>query len=101
MPRISAFSGIVIWMYHDEPPHLGRPHFHARYGDDEASVDIEQGTIIAGRLPRRALRLVVEWAREHEEELRENWHRARRHDALSRSIRSLGLTMGACEVRPC
>jgi hypothetical protein len=34
MPRISAFYGIVIWMYHDEAHHLGRPHFHARYGDD-------------------------------------------------------------------
>jgi len=70
MPRVSAFYGIVIWMYHDEPHHLRRPHFHARYGDDEASIEIAEVTIIAGGLPRRALRLVVEWAREHEEELR-------------------------------
>jgi hypothetical protein len=33
--------GIVIAMYHNEIHHPGRPHFHARYGDDEASVDIE------------------------------------------------------------
>lgn len=42
MPRISAFYGIVIWMYHDEVHHLGRPHFHATYGGDEASIDIER-----------------------------------------------------------
>lgn len=40
MPRISAFYGIVIWMYHDEIHHRGRPHFHAGYGDDEASIDM-------------------------------------------------------------
>lgn len=28
MPRISAFYGIVIWMYHDEIHHRG-PHFLA------------------------------------------------------------------------
>lgn len=28
-------------MYHDELHHLGRPHFHARYGGDEASIDTE------------------------------------------------------------
>ncbi len=82
MPRISAFYGLVIWMYHDEAHHLGRAHFHVRYGDDEASVDIEDLTVIAGRLPPRALRLVVEWAGAHQTELRENWDRARRHQPL-------------------
>ena len=65
VPRISSFYGIVIWMYHDEAHHLGRPHFHATYGDDEASVDIESLEIIAGELPPRARRLVVEWAHAH------------------------------------
>ena len=82
MPRISAFYGIVIWMYHDEVHHRGRAHFHAAYGDDEASVDIEDLVIIAGELPPRARRLVVEWARVHRDELRENWARARRHEPL-------------------
>ena len=84
VPRISSFYGIVIWMYHDESHHLGRPHFHARYGDDEASIDIEDLAVIAGRLPTRARRLVVEWARAHQTELRENWDRARRHQPLQR-----------------
>ncbi len=82
MPRISAFYGIVIWMYHDEIHHFERRHFHARYDEDEASVDIERLVVIAGELPPRAVRLVVEWGRQHQAELRENWDLARRHRPL-------------------
>lgn len=33
MPRLSAFYGVVIYMYwRDHSP----PHFHAEYGDQEA-----------------------------------------------------------------
>ena len=84
VPRVSSFYGIVIWMYHDEIHHLGRPHFHARYGDDEASIEIETLGVLAGALPQRALRLVKEWGLEHRDELRDNWGRARRHDPLQR-----------------
>jgi hypothetical protein len=83
VPRISAFHGIVIWMYHDEIRHLGRPHFHASYADHEASVDIETGAVIAGGLPRRAKRLVAEWASLHRAELHENWALARQHQPLN------------------
>jgi len=83
MPRISSFYGITIWMYHDEIQHRGRPHFHASYGEWEASVDIEDLAVIAGNLPLRARRLVVEWALAHRTELRENWSRARDHLPLA------------------
>ena len=82
MPRISSFYGITIWMYHDESNHRGHPHFHARYGEAEASIDIESLAVIAGALPPRARRLVAEWAPAHRAELRENWERARRHQPL-------------------
>jgi Domain of unknown function (DUF4160) len=48
-------------MYHGEIQHLGRPHFHARYADGEASIEIETLGVLAGGLPQRALRLVKEW----------------------------------------
>lgn len=70
-------------MYHDEGHHLGRPHFHAQYADDEASIDIESLSVIAGGLPTRALRLIAEWAAQHQDELRDNWERARTHQALA------------------
>lgn len=72
MPVISRFLGIVIMMYwNDHNP----PHFHAKYGEFEAIISIEEG-IIDGNLPKRALKLVLEWLRLHEKELMENWKRA-------------------------
>ena len=69
--------GIVIEMYFgDHPP----PHFHARYGGEDAKIAIATGEMIAGSLPGRALRLVREWAREHRSELEANWERARKHE---------------------
>jgi hypothetical protein len=84
MPQISSFYGITIWMYYDEGHHRGRPHFHVRYGEAEASVDIERAVVIAGALPVRAMRLVVEWVSLHRRELGENWERARSHRPLFR-----------------
>ena len=79
VPRISAFYGIVITMYFsDHPP----PHFHARYGDHVAEIAIDALELNDGWLPPRALRLVLEWAAEHQDELRANWDRARAHEQL-------------------
>ena len=83
MSQVSEFRGIVIWMYHDESHHGGRPHFHASYGGDEATVDIESFATLAGGLPPRGQRLVIEWAKAHQSELRENWVRARNHQSLA------------------
>ena len=38
VPRISAFYGIVIWMYYDDH---NPPHFHATYGEHEALIEID------------------------------------------------------------
>lgn len=75
MPRISAFYGIVIYMYWNEKDHPV-PHFHAYHSGSRASVSID-GDVLAGGLDRHALELVVEWARQHRQELMENWQRAR------------------------
>jgi hypothetical protein len=80
MPRISAFYGITIWMYWNEGVHA-RPHFHARFAGQAASLDFA-GAVIAGSLPRRALALVAEWAALHESELAANWERARHDEPL-------------------
>ncbi len=74
MPRISYFHGITIKMYWREGYH-GRPHFHAYYGEHEASLDLA-GEIIAGELPRRQLRLVQAWVELHADELNADWELA-------------------------
>ena len=74
VPRISHFHGITIAMHWDESQH-SRPHFHAYYGEHEASLDLA-GEIIVGTLPRRILRLVQAWAELHADELNANWELA-------------------------
>jgi Domain of unknown function (DUF4160) len=80
VPRISAFYGIIIWLYRaDHPP----PHFHAQYGDDWAQISISTGRVLEGSLPPRALRLVREWTRLHRGELHVNWDRAQGDEPLT------------------
>ena len=74
MPTISAFYGILIRMYfNDHAP----PHFHARYGEFEATINLATLEVIQGELPPRALNLVQEWAMIHKEELVRDWRLCR------------------------
>ena len=59
--------------FNDHPP----AHFHARYGEFEATINISTLEAIQGELPRRALNLVQEWAMIHQEELLEAWRLCR------------------------
>ena len=78
MPTVSAFYGIMIRMFfNDHAP----PHFHARYGEFEATIEIGSLTVLEGQLPRRALNLVQEWAMIHREELLEDWRLCRENAA--------------------
>ncbi|MBI3772160.1 MAG: DUF4160 domain-containing protein [Gammaproteobacteria bacterium] len=71
MPTISIFYGIVIQMFWDEH---APPHFHALYGEYEVLIDIRTLETLRGKMPRRALALILEWASEHREELMEDWN---------------------------
>jgi hypothetical protein len=63
MPTISRFYCIVVFMnYREHPP----PHFHARYGTQEVTIEIETG-IVKGRMSRRALNLLFDWLDENRE----------------------------------
>jgi hypothetical protein len=61
-------------MYYDEH---NPPHFHAIYGEYEASISIETLTLIGGQLPARAFGLVMEWAAIHKAELMKHWQAAK------------------------
>jgi hypothetical protein len=79
VPEISRFYGIVVRMYYDDHP---PPHFHAYYGEYEALINVQTLAVIAGRLPPRALGLVIEWALLHQDELRASWDKARNKEPL-------------------
>lgn len=69
MPEISRFYGIIIYMFYNEH---NPPHFHAKYQEYEAVIDIES-EIVKGEMPRRALNLIYDWIDIHKDELLENW----------------------------
>ncbi|MBU6339566.1 MAG: DUF4160 domain-containing protein [Rickettsiales bacterium] len=70
MPEISRFLGIIVKMYfQDHNP----PHFHVTYEKYEASINMDNFTIIEGNLPPRIYSLIIEWAALHRDELLDNW----------------------------
>ncbi len=69
MPIISTFYGIIIMMFFDDH---NPPHFHVKYGEYEAIINIVDGEV-DGKLPRRVLSMVFEWLDLYKEELMENW----------------------------
>lgn len=57
MPEVSRFFGIIVTLnYNDHPP----PHFHVRYGEQRAIVDINSLRVLEGKLSPRVLGMVVE-----------------------------------------
>ena len=81
MPEISRFYGIVIMLYINEH---NPPHFHVKYAEYLAEIDIQTLKVIRGSLPKRAYSLVLEWAAEHREELLTNWNLAREQQSLNK-----------------
>tara|TARA_B100000959_G_scaffold270349_1_gene317083 strand:- start:1957 stop:2214 length:258 start_codon:yes stop_codon:yes gene_type:complete len=80
MPIISRFFGIIITIYwRDHSP----PHFHAKYGNEEVTVEIKSGKI-AGNISKRALSLVQEWHELHKEELLNDWKLAEQNKPLNK-----------------
>ena len=79
MPELSRFLGIVIFMnYRDHSP----PHFHVKYNEFRASLSIQELKVLNGKLPRRVLVMVLEWAFKYRKELLDNWKRACKKEPL-------------------
>lgn len=78
MPIISRFFGIIIFMlWREHRP----PHFHAKYGEYEITMEIESGKV-TGTMSKRALALVEEWRKLHKEELMQEWELVEQKKAL-------------------
>ncbi len=70
MPVVARFYGILIKMYFKEH---GIPHFHAVYGEYNGVFDIETIEMMEGDLPRRAQRMIREWAQQYQSDLLNMW----------------------------
>ena len=80
MPIISRFFGIIVFMFWREHQ---PPHFHAKYGDDEVTVEIQTGKV-AGNISPRVLNMVQEWRELHKDGLIANWKLAEENKPLKR-----------------
>ena len=65
------------------------PHFHARYAENQALIDIATGEMISGSFPRRALRLVQDWAELHRDELLFNFEESQKDEPNFKKIQPL------------
>jgi hypothetical protein len=73
MSRICEFDGISIYIYTDDH---GTPHVHVFHGDDEAKVNIIDGAILKGSLPRPVHKKVRAWLRARQAEVAIEYTRA-------------------------
>ena len=86
MPELCRFYGIIVYMFaKDHSP----PHFHAKYGEFRGIINIENGELIEGELPNRALRLIKEWIELHKQELRRNWEESQKDNPKIEKIEPL------------
>ena len=70
MPEICRFLGIRITMYFNEH---NPPHFHVKYNEYRAIMNIKTLNVVDGYLPSKVRGLVQEWAEIHQKELLEMW----------------------------
>lgn len=72
MPIISMFYGIIIYMFHERNAKHKEAHIHAEYQGEEIVVALN-GTVLAGEIPSKQLKMVLGWMAIHEDELVANW----------------------------
>ena len=76
MPSISAFYGIIIYMYFMDNKQHNLPHIHVKYSGDEVVVSIPEGNVLDGKIPSTKMKLLQAWIEIHKEELMAYWELA-------------------------
>jgi hypothetical protein len=67
---VAKVDGVKIEFYPDEHP---PPHFHARYAEFVAQIDIRSNRVLRGSLPPAKLGRVLSWADRHRADLMNAW----------------------------
>ena len=76
MPIISMFYGILVRMFFYDTDKHNLPHIHAEYQGDVAVYAINNGDLLAGKLPKKKHKLIVAWIEIHQEDLLADWELA-------------------------
>ena len=73
MPTISIFYGITIMMHPKGKEH-NPPHVHAKYGESNASFNVNTGEMMhSSEFPLRASQMVKEFIEKNKDELLKMW----------------------------
>jgi hypothetical protein len=70
------FYGILVSILFEDNTRHHLPHIHVRYSGEKASVSIADGSILAGGIPVRQLKMVQAWIEIHKDELYADWELA-------------------------
>lgn len=73
MPVIARFYGMIIKMYFQQSEH-NPPHFHVVYGEYVGIIDIQTLEMLEGDLPNKALAMIKEWGKQHQDDLMKIWN---------------------------
>ena len=79
MPTVATFDGIKIMFYNNEHP---QPHFHAKFTEHQAVIDLETMTISQGFMPVAQKRKVLFWSVPRKAQLLRAFGLACNHDDL-------------------
>jgi len=78
MAELARFLGIVISVFtRGEVGKHHQPHIHVFAGDEDASIAIHDGRVLAGSLSSKNLWLVRHWMTQHRAALIEAWEAAK------------------------
>jgi len=76
MPLISAFYGVLIYLYYLDNKQHKMPHIHAKFQDEESVFNILTAEVIEGNLRQPKSRLVQARIEIHRDELMADWQLA-------------------------
>lgn len=76
MPTISMFYGILVSILYEDNDRHHLPHIHVRYSGEKASISIADGSILAGNISARQLKMIQAWIEIHKDELYADWELA-------------------------
>ena len=76
MPAISMFYGIIIYMYFMDNKQHKLPHIHVKYQEHEVIIEIPNGGILEGSIPKSKMKLLNAWVEIHQDELMADWELA-------------------------
>ena len=75
MGELFRIGKLIVSMRYCDTDYHHKPHVHAKYNEDEASVAVD-GELLSGGLPERQMRILTGALALHEEETYAAWNNA-------------------------